>query len=70
MGKTYIKTIIREVRQSFGRFFAIFAIVALGVGFLAGLLVATPNMKKTMDQYYEKYNMTDIFIKSNLGLTK
>lgn len=70
MGKTYIKTIIREIKQSFGRFFAIFAIVALGVGFLAGLLVSTPNMKESVDQYYEQNNMTDIFIKSNLGLTK
>lgn len=70
MGKTYIKTIVREIRQSFGRFFAIFAIVALGVGFLAGLLVSTPNMKTTVDRYYEDHNMTDIFIKANLGLTE
>ena len=70
MGKTYIKTIIREVKQSFGRFFAIFAIVALGVGFLAGLLAATPNMKTTVAQYYKDHNMADIFIKSNLGLTE
>lgn len=70
MAKTYIKTIIREIWQSFGRFFAIFAIVALGVGFLAGLLATTPNMKLSVDQYYEEHNMTDIFIKSNLGLTK
>ena len=69
MGKTYIKTIIREIKQSFGRFFAIFAIVALGVGFLAGLLASTPNMKLSVDQYYELNNMADIFIKSTLGLT-
>lgn len=70
MGKTYIKTIIREIKQSFGRFLAIFSIVALGVGFLAGLLAATPNMKTSVDHYYETHNMTDIFIKSNLGLTE
>ena len=70
MGKTYIKTIIREIGQSFGRFFAIFAIVALGVGFLAGLLVSTPNMKLSVDDYYKEHNMTDIFIKGNLGLTE
>ena len=70
MGKTYIKTIIREIRGSLGRFFAIFSIVALGLGFLAGLSASTPNMKASVDLYYEENNMADIFIKSNLGLTE
>ena len=38
--RTYRKVILREVRFSLSRFLAIFAIVALGVGFLAGLLAA------------------------------
>ncbi|NLI90597.1 MAG: FtsX-like permease family protein [Epulopiscium sp.] len=69
MGRTYIKTITREVKQSFGRFFAIFSIVALGVGFLAGLLSATPSMELSVDKYYKDNNMTDVFIKAPLGLT-
>ena len=43
--RTYRKVILREVRFSLSRFLAIFAIVALGVGFLAGLLAATPDMR-------------------------
>ncbi len=70
MKKTFIKIVIREIKESLGRFVAIFAIVALGVGFLAGLLSTTPNMKESMDQYYDQSNMTDIFIKSTMGLTE
>ncbi|GHV60362.1 hypothetical protein AGMMS49587_01400 [Spirochaetia bacterium] len=68
-GKTYFKTILREIQGSFGRFLAIFAIVALGVGFLAGLLATTPDMKASADRYFHESNMMDIFIKGTLGLT-
>ena len=43
VNRTFWKTCVRSVRSSFSRFFAIFAIVALGCGFLAGLLVTTPD---------------------------
>lgn len=69
MNKTFIKIVLREIKGSFGRFIAIFAIVALGVGFLAGLLATTPDMKATVDRYYDEYNMADIFIKATMGLT-
>lgn len=68
--KTYFKGIFREIKGSFGRFIAIIAIVALGVGFLVGILSATPDMKYSVDQYYDKNNMTDIFIKSAEGLSQ
>ncbi|GHV80526.1 ABC transporter permease [Spirochaetia bacterium] len=68
-GKTYIKTILREIRGTLSRFVAIFAIVALGVGFLAGLLATTPDMKLSMDRYFRETNMMDIFIKATMGIT-
>jgi putative ABC transport system permease protein len=68
-GKTYIKTILREIRGSLSRFVAIFAIAALGVGFLAGLLATTPDMKQSMTRYFRETNMMDIFIKSTMGIT-
>ena len=70
LGKTYIKTILREITSSFGRFAAIFAIVALGVGFLSGLLATSPNMKSSLNRYFAESNMMDIFIKSTVGLTE
>ncbi|HEY2494090.1 MAG TPA: FtsX-like permease family protein [Paenibacillus sp.] len=70
MKKTYFKTITREIKQSFGRFIAIFAIVALGVGFLAGLLATTPDMQVSVDKYYDDHHMSDIIIKGTMGLTE
>ncbi|MHB1485911.1 MAG: FtsX-like permease family protein [Saccharofermentanales bacterium] len=69
MNKTYLKIIFSEIKKSFGRFIAIFAIVALGIGFLAGLLMATPDMHASVDALYDKSNMADIFIKSTMGIT-
>ena len=39
MKNTMIKSTFREIKGSFGRWFAILAIVALGVGFFSGLKV-------------------------------
>ncbi|GHT97406.1 ABC transporter permease [Spirochaetia bacterium] len=68
-GKTYLKTIAREIRLSLGRFFAIFGIVALGVGFLAGLLATTPDMKASVDRYFDTTDMMDILIKGTMGFS-
>ena len=65
----YGKIVSREFIQSFGRFAAIFGIVALGVGFLSGLLVTTPDMHNSVDEYYDGNNMADIFIKGTMGIT-
>jgi putative ABC transport system permease protein len=48
---------------------AVFAIVALGVGFMAGLLATTPDMKISLDRYFDQSNMMDLFVKGTLGLT-
>ncbi|MDR2515969.1 MAG: FtsX-like permease family protein [Spirochaetaceae bacterium] len=69
-GNTFIKTLWREIRSSLGRFFSIFAIVALGSGFLTGLLVTTPDMKYSMDSYFDRTDMMDIVVKGTLGLTE
>lgn len=70
MKKMYARTITREIKQSFGRFVAIIAIVALGVGFLVGILSSTPDMKASVNQYYTETAMSDFDIKSTMGLTK
>ena len=46
--KTFFKACLRSIRGSFSRFLAIFLIVALGAGFLAGLLATTPDMRHTI----------------------
>ena len=67
--KTLFKTVLREIKGGFGRFAAIFAITALGVGFLAGLLSTAPDFYRTIDDYYDSDRFMDINIKSTGGLT-
>ena len=69
MRRTYGKNFLRTVKETFGRFAAIFAIVALGVGFLAGLLSSTPDMRYSFDKYFDDSSMYDIRVLGSLGMT-
>ena len=70
MKKTFIKTIFRDFKKNLSRFIAIIAIVALGVGFLIGLLSATPDLKYSLDRNYDEQNMYDYLLKSTVGFEK
>jgi putative ABC transport system permease protein len=61
------KTTIREIKNTFGRFFAILAIIALGVGFFSGLKVTKQAMVETTGQYLEDLNFFDYHILSTMG---
>jgi len=61
------RTTVREIRQSFGRYMAIFGIVALGVGFFSGLKVTKPAMLSAAQDYMENYNFYDYRLISTLG---
>lgn len=69
MKKTFIKTIFRDFKKNFTRLIAIVAIVALGVGFLIGLLSSTPDLQDSMDKYYDEYDMYDVLLKSTIGFS-
>ncbi len=69
MHRTYRKNTLRTVKQTLGRFAAIFAIVALGVGFLLGLISSTPDMRYSFDKYFDDTSMYDIRVLGDLGLT-
>lgn len=64
---TIWRSTFREIRRSFGRFAAILAIVALGVGFFAGLKVTRSAMVKTTGQYLEETDFFDYRLLSTLG---
>lgn len=64
------KTTLREIRNSFGRYIAILAIVALGVGFFSGLKVTREAMVTTADDYLRTYNFFDYQVMSSLGFEK
>ena len=69
MNRTYQKNICRTLASTRSRFLAIFSIVALGVGFLAGLVSTTPDMRDSIEQYLDDGNLYDLRIIGTLGLT-
>lgn len=61
------KSTFREIKSGFGRFMAILAIVALGVGFFAGLKVTTESMKVSVGDYLNRHAFYDFRLLSTLG---
>lgn len=61
------KTTLREIWQSLGRYLAIFAIVAMGVGFFAGLKITKPVMVASADAYLNDKQLYDYRLLSTLG---
>lgn len=70
MKSTIWKSTIREIKQSLGRFLAILAIVALGVGFFAGLKVTKSAMVETTQQYLDENQFYDYRLLSTTGFTE
>ncbi len=67
MTKSLLKSSLREIKSSFGRYIAILGIVALGVGFFSGLMVSEEAMLKTGDTYLNDQNFYDFRLMSTLG---
>ncbi len=67
MSSGMIKTTIREIKGSIGRFVAILAIVMLGVALFAGLKVTTPAMIVTENDYLSRQNFFDFQLLSTIG---
>ena len=65
-----LKDTFREIKKTKGRFFSILAIVLIGVGFFAGVWASAPIMRYSVDRYYDDYNLMDLRIVSNFGLTQ
>ncbi len=62
------RTTRREITGSFGRYMAIMAIIALGVGLFAGLKVTKPTMVKITDEYVTEHQLYDYRLISTFGL--
>lgn len=58
---------LREIRSTFGRFAAILAIIALGVGFFSGVRTTTPAMVNTVGGFMNDHALFDYRIISTLG---
>lgn len=69
INKTYRKSILRTVRANLSHFLAIFSIVALGTGFLSGLMAAPVDMRLSADEYFRTTGLYDIKIQATQGFT-
>lgn len=69
MKKALFKDGIKEIKNSYKRFLSLLLIVLLGVGFFAGIKAASPDMKKTLDQYFDELSVMDLQVISTMGLT-
>lgn len=64
------KTILREIKGTFGRFISILLLIAVGVFAYVGISVTGSNMRYTGIQYSNDLNLADIFIQSTYGLNE
>lgn len=69
MNRCTLKMLTRGIRTSLGRYLAILGIVALGVGFFAGLKSSRPAMVSTADEYLRAQRFHDFRLLSTLGFT-
>ena len=68
MKSALLKDTFLEIKNSFGRFIAIFAIVMLGSGFFTGLKATMPDMIDTAAEYFEDNNLADVTLRSTYGV--
>lgn len=61
------KAAVREIKNSFGRYFAILAIIALGVGFFSGVRITTPAMLNTINSFMDEHQFYDYRLLSSTG---
>lgn len=65
-----IKNSLLRIKDTIGRFFSLFFIVALGLGFFAGIKATSKDMYLTADKYYDNSKLYDYKIVSTYGLTQ
>ena len=70
MKKTFFKNLFRDIKKTMSRFLSIVIIIAIGVAFYAGVRATSPDMKMSGDYYFNRNNLMDFKLISNLGLTK
>ncbi|MEG2351366.1 MAG: FtsX-like permease family protein [Bacilli bacterium] len=68
MKKAILKDSIVEIKKTYKRFISLLLMAFLGVGFFAGIRSASPDMKLTIDKYFDKKNVYDVEIMSTFGL--
>ena len=63
------KNTFMKIKKSMGRYLSLFFIVMIGVGFFAGIRESSPDILRSLNQYYEEHYLMDFKIVSTMGLT-
>ena len=58
------------IKTNIKSFISIMILTMLGVGFFIGMKSAVPNLKYTIEYYYNKNNVYDLDLSSSVGFTK
>ena len=61
---------VREILHTKRKFISLLIMNFLAVGFLAGLRMTAPDMKHSLDVYYDEQNLMDLRIVCTLGMTQ
>ena len=69
MKNRLIQHIFRKIKNNYKRFISLLCMSLLGVGFYAGIKATSPDMLKTLDNFFDNQEVYDIEIVSTLGLT-
>ncbi|WP_050632326.1 FtsX-like permease family protein [Bacillus andreraoultii] len=69
MKKALYKNLYRSIKNNKTRFFSILLIIAIGVGFFAGINATEPDMILSSDHYYKEAKLFDVRVTSPLGFS-
>ncbi len=70
MTKALLKNTFREIAHTKARFLSIMAIIALGVGFFAGIKSTSPSMYRLAERYYRESQLMDFRLVSTAGFAE
>ena len=70
MKKALLKDSFKQIIKTHRRFISILLMAFLGVGFFVGVRATAPDMRNTIDKYYDEKNVYDVRLQSTLGLTQ
>ncbi|MCL2518952.1 MAG: hypothetical protein FWF15_10360, partial [Oscillospiraceae bacterium] len=65
--KAFWKDLLREIKNTLGRFCSLIIITALGAASVVGIQATSIDMRAIADKTYKSHNLYDIQIKSTVG---
>ncbi|HIT22091.1 MAG TPA: FtsX-like permease family protein [Candidatus Scybalousia intestinigallinarum] len=63
-----IKESFISIKKNYKRYISLILIILLGVGFYAGIKASSPDMKDTLNHFYQQHNLYDFQLISKLGI--